>query len=89
MSNSYSIIHEQFVNKLDMMNPLIQYSFDTLHKNSMVSVILTLIIVQHGRQRRLTEKTPEEIQLEQVKAAKLKKAGLTVLEKVYVYTLQL
>ena len=55
----------------------------------MVSVILTLIIVQHGRQRRLTEKTPEEIQLEQVKAAKLKKAGLTVLEKVYVYTLQL
>ena len=55
----------------------------------MVNDFLLVMSIQHGRQRRLTEKTPEEIQLEQVKAAKLKKAGLTVLEKVIVYTMNL
>ena len=40
--------------------------------------------MQHGRQRRLTEKTEEEIKQEQMKAAKLQKAGLLVLSKVVI-----
>ena len=47
--------------------------------------LLLIIDIQHGRQRRVTEKTEKEIEEEQKKAAKLKNAGMTVLARVSIY----